>query len=344
MSDWEQLTVTTSYKGEQYAIDLYRHDLAVEGMPAMRHFAIQKDWTGQEAVFELGRLVLRDELASLVRRGDITREQADEITGVAEAREHLPLRSRRIDRKDAVQWMYGSDEFLLVDPEEAGSRYAERFRQAYDSARKGEHQRLDMAPLDVLRHSLEHAVRDHIKEADCFWIAPVDEIMERRQLVATISGLDDSDAASAEARSRLAALDVRLDGYYESFYAHRRTVACGGLSSDEIASTVDNLRKNRRHPEARALVRALIGDAEDAGLYRPYAWGMDLARRTLEDLGELSEESDRALFLFMHRPHEVLDGIVPALHALGYAFMRSPFLLGALASSPLKKRVFGTAV
>jgi hypothetical protein len=94
------------------------------------------------------------------------------------------------------------------------------------------------------------------------------------------------------------------------------------MASDagDVKSKVDNLRKRKRFPQGKSFVRLLATEAEDAGVYRPYADAMRLVSRALKAQGELSNLPDQGWYLFMHGQHEFLSGIVAAIHSIGWRF------------------------
>ncbi len=332
MGDWPILAVEVRYRGEPYAIDVDWRDFDAGEDCTVRHFTVGRHPTQAEPVFRLGRIVFRDRLSDLVAQGQLSQEYADTFLALAAEREHLPIRGIRINRKDAVPQLAREAEDLQSAVEGDASRHAANFMTVYREKEAGRLDDLPGDPAETIRLALEYEVVRHLRETEYLFIAPTDEIAQWQAARAARSAPEATDEGKCMAEQQIAAFEEKVGDYCGEYGSWRRDLVCGDPSAAQVYRTADNLRKNRSRPQGKVLVRLLADEATDVGLYRPYAHAMELVQRELVTMGHLNDAPSLALFGFMHRPHGVLDGIVPALHSLQYSFMRSASFRAAIAA------------
>jgi len=188
-----------------------------------------------------------------------------------------------------------------------------------------------LTPEEMIYTALEADVTKHIREAAYFWIATENDLREWNKARSITQREDALAGEKARAEEAVRRLDERIDRHYQQYYSMRRHLMRRDLTDEQLHRATDNLRKSKTRPEYKSMVRQLKDEQIDMGLYRPYFHAMDFVKWELERQGLLSGQPSVAFFRFMHRPHEFLDGTVPALHSLYSPFLRSQFFRDAIA-------------
>jgi len=326
--------VTVPYGGEAYEIGLRRMELALKDGATMVHFQVVDIGELDAPLFELGRRVLLDSLHAAEEKGEVDAALVKEVEGLIEHRQALPKKGRRIGRQVLPSWFRDTDPTKLsVEVDKRAARMAQGFKNAYGSFIGGGYPKLkDMTAGEFLDVALEMLVAQLLREVDYYSLLMPEERVERTQALAKLR--DEKAGAEEKERARQAyeQSEQTLDERYAEYYELRRELMALGVPPCEVRRRVENLRKSKRRPELKGVVRLLNTENMDVDCYRAYNEAMVMVSKKLRARGQLDDLPSQGLFAFMHWPHAFLSGIVPALHPIGPLLLQSKRFREAVAA------------
>ena len=330
---YQNIEVGVQYGGEVYPVKARVIELPVPDGSVITHFEIDGAGTHKGVVFELGRRLVRDSLQRATEEGRIAREKAEELMAIAEARAGLPRRGRRLIRQPLFPKLRGPDPTQLSQEADikAAARGEQFLRLCFGHSAGRNPDWNDMPAGKLLRWCLEVECVVLLRETDHLWLLTTDERVRRIKAQEVLLDEGASSAEKETAGKVLQESERNLDDRYRQYYTLRKELMTGGLSDEQLLRRVDNLRKSKTHPEHKNMARLLKTDNEDMCDYRPYFGAMDLVRQELVRHGYLGDYPSLSFYVFLHRPHEFLSGIVPALHPLYHLFLQSLSFRAAVA-------------
>jgi hypothetical protein len=311
------ITAPLTYGGQEFRVGLYREELPLREGGELVHF--QPTAEGEQDALALGRLILPEHVQNASENGRVSEAQRDRVLFFAGVGSQFPPHSRRLTRKPFSPHgqMQGADEVNRYVNSRAPV-LAGLFEAMY-----GDHKGGKLLPdvsgagafLDLL---LRAQTAPLLRESDYVSPETVGEHTARRRAIQRLHEATEAGDDTEDARKSLQESDAVLDERYDQYEA--RVGQLVAMDPEDAARSVDNLRKRRRFPQGKSFVRLLATEAEDAGVYWPYAAAMQLVLRELRTAGELEEVPSQSWYLFMHGQHEFLSGIVPAIHPIGWRF------------------------
>jgi hypothetical protein len=333
------VTINLDHDGRSYAIRLKRYDLPLPGGSFISHYEALDATSGRGVLFDLGNQLLKDSIDTSAAVEGASREAAQRAIVMAGLKDALPVRGRVLDRQVLRRVDRSATPTQLSSfADRLGRHYASEYLDVYRRHKRGEYVRdKGMDPGKFLHIQLEKNLVRHMREIEYRFLETPQEHSARMELGSVLSNPAASDHEKRAAQESLDRIELELVARYQQYREKLEELLSGKLTAEEVRLEVDRLRKAKNKSDRQAFARLLGTLSINASRYWPHSHAMQLVKKHLQARGKLKDVPSLAFYKFMHEPSELLSGIVPAAHGIGWLFVQSEFFRSALAAFSLQR-------